>query len=674
MSTLLATPPVSRQFASPPLPFSPPETTRTDFLGSLPPALRHAAFITFTAPGQDLPAALGAVTGLSRFLATARINPWSLAPHFGTAVSGVPDETLMLLWEKTEGGYGLLLPLVHAGQRAWLAGTPEGLELRSMAWDRAAATGPATLLLSAEGDDPFALVEAAVSLAAERLRSFRPRAQKATPEWVDWFGWCTWDAFYYDVNTEGVLAGLEKAKAGGVQPRFMILDDGWQDTDGKMLQGFGAHPKKIPACLADLVARVKSEYGIRLFGAWHAFEGYWYGVDPQSPAGRGYRVFDITQSAHNRPTDEPARRALIHPDDVARFYHDYYRELRAAGVDFVKVDNQGSLDHFLNETTTPPTATMQRYQEAFQSAAAHHFRGETLHCLSQVGDVLFHLDSGNVMRNSEDYFPKRPATQGQHVFRNALNNVLMAPFCLPDWDMFQSCQAPAPFHAAARAICGGPVYISDKPGEQDFALLRKLVTRAGRVLRCPQPALPTRDCLFDDAYGEPRLFKIQNRNADTGVLGLFNCHWDESGGQPVSGRYSAGDVDRLPGERFALLHHSSGAVRVATRGESFEISLPPLGWELVTVAPIEHGVAVFGLADKLNGSAAITAQRWLTPTLLEITLVEGGPLALHLERELLRATVSETGAILPLKHNNNGVALTELPAVASPTLVLEFAA
>ncbi len=670
MSTLAAPAPSSLRAFD--LPFSPPASARVEPASGASPALRRACFLSFPAPGTALPARLGAVAGLLRFVATARINPWSLAPHFGTSAPSVPDETVMLLWQRSDGGYGLLLPLVHGGQRAWLAGTPEGLELRSMAWDRAAATGPATLLLSAEGDDPFALVEAAVALAAARLRSFRPRTQKRTPEWIDWFGWCTWDAFYQEVNTEGVLAGLQKARDGGVEPRFLILDDGWQDTDGKMLRGFGAHPGKFPAGLAELVARAKSEFGIRLFGAWHAFEGYWYGVDPQSPAGRGYRVFDVTQSAHNRPTDEPARRALIHPDDIARFYHDYYRELRAAGVDFVKVDNQGSLDHFLNAETTPPTATMQRYQEAFQGAAAHHFRGETLHCLSQVGDVLFHLDSGNVMRNSEDYFPKRPATQGQHVFRNALNNVFMAPFCVPDWDMFQSCQPPAPFHAAARAICGGPLYISDKPGEQNFDLLRKLITREGRALRCPQPALPTRDCLFDDAYGQPRLFKIQNRNGDTGVLGLFNCHWDEQtkGGKPVSGRYSAADVDQLPGERFALLHHRSGALRVASRADSFDVSLPPLGWELVTVAPIEQGVAVLGLTDKLNGSAAIVSRRWITPTQLEITLLEGGPLALHLEREPVSATCS--GASITLTRTEGGAHIAALPAAPTTTLVLSF--
>lgn len=469
---------------------------------------------------------------------------------------------------------------------------------------------------------------------------------------------------------DGVLDGLEKARAGGVSPRFLILDDGWQDTDGRMLQGVDAHPEKFPNGLAELIQRAKDEYGIKLFGIWHALEGYWYGVDPDSPAMRDYRYFDVTQTAHNRPQDEPARRVLIHPDDSARFYHDYYRTLRAAGVDFVKVDNQGSLDHFLNEDTTPPTPTMRRYQEAFQSAAAHHFRGETLHCLSQTGDVLFHLDSGNVMRNSEDYYPRRPETQGLHVFANALNNVFMRSFCLPDWDMFQTSRPEAAFHAAARAISGGPIYISDKPGEQDFELLRKMITSDGRALRCPQPARPTQDCLFVDAYTEPHLFKIQNRNASIGVLGLFNCHWDADGGQPVSGQYKAGDVRDLDGDRFACYHHQSGKCIVTAADEPHDITLSPLGWELVTVAPILRGIALFGLTDKLNGSAEILRQAWVTLDKLEIELREGGVFALYLERTPV--SVQAGGNLVEIQREENGFARILLPDEFGVTLTLEW--
>lgn len=30
------------------------------------------------------------------------------------------------------------------------------------------------------------------------------------PSFLDWFGWCTWDAFYTDVTAEGVVEGLKR--------------------------------------------------------------------------------------------------------------------------------------------------------------------------------------------------------------------------------------------------------------------------------------------------------------------------------------------------------------------------------------------------------------------------------------------------------------------------------
>jgi allantoicase len=41
-------------------------------------------------------------------------------------------------------------------------------------------------------------------------------------------------------------------------------------------------------------------------------------------------------------------------------------------------------------------------------------------------------------------------------------------------------------------------HYSDKPGKQDFKILRKLVLPDGSVLRARYAGRPTRDCLFED--------------------------------------------------------------------------------------------------------------------------------------------------------------------------------
>jgi hypothetical protein len=50
----------------------------------------------------------------------------------------------------------------------------------------------------------------------------------------------------------------------------------------------------------------------------------------------------------------------------------------------------------------------------------------------------------------------------------------------------------ARLHAAARAVSGGAIYVSDKPGQHDFDLLRELVLPDGSVLRGKLPGRPTR--------------------------------------------------------------------------------------------------------------------------------------------------------------------------------------
>ena len=80
----------------------------------------------------------------------------------------------------------------------------------------------------------------------------------------------------------------------------------------------------------------------------------------------------------------------------------------------------------------------------------------------------------------------------------------------PDWDMFQSKHPAAKAHAAARAVSGAAVYVSDYPGQHDFGLLKQLVLPDGSVLRARLPGRPTADCLFTDVLRDGKsLLKVQ---------------------------------------------------------------------------------------------------------------------------------------------------------------------
>ncbi|KIY97157.1 hypothetical protein MNEG_10808 [Monoraphidium neglectum] len=88
-----------------------------------------------------------------------------------------------------------------------------------------------SVLMLLAGTDPFYLVDAGVAAAAALSGGAKPRAHKRLPPSLDAFGWCTWDAFYSTVSARGLAEGLASLHSGGVYPRLLIIDDGWQLTD-----------------------------------------------------------------------------------------------------------------------------------------------------------------------------------------------------------------------------------------------------------------------------------------------------------------------------------------------------------------------------------------------------------------------------------------------------------
>ena len=75
-------------------------------------------------------------------------------------------------------------------------------------------------LYLAAGTDPYELVDKAVAAAAKLSGTSKARQDKALPEVVDVFGWCTWDAYYSKVSARGEVAlALLRGARGYLLPR-----------------------------------------------------------------------------------------------------------------------------------------------------------------------------------------------------------------------------------------------------------------------------------------------------------------------------------------------------------------------------------------------------------------------------------------------------------------------
>lgn len=635
-------------------------------------------FLTFTAektaarhifPVEIIP-------GLQRFTCTHRYEPFWMKPRAGTQAEEVPVETQYLLTEQTDGSCVLYVPLIDGAFRMSLQGSGDGLELVAESGDPAIVTNQVTGLFIAVGPDPYALLEQSARSVMAHMKTGRLRTEKGLPAFAEQFGWCTWDAFYQDVSQEKVREGLESFVRGGVAPKYLVLDDGWQSEETKptgerRLTAFAANGK-FSGDLGPTVRMSKGEFGIETFLVWHAMNGYWGGVDDDALPGYDARPVHRADSLgilSHVPTMNDffgGFVSVVSPAHIARFFHDYHRHLRLQGVDGVKVDSQATLEG-VAVGLGGRVQLMQRYHEALEGAAQTHFAGNLINCMSCANEMFYSALASNLTRTSTDFWPNDPASHGGHLYTNAQVGAWFGEFVHPDWDMFQSGHPMGAYHAASRAVAGCPVYVSDKPEAHDFDLLRKLVLSDGSVLRADLPGRPTRDCLFHDPTREEVLLKIFNRNGSAGVVGVFHARYDaENALPPIFGVIRPADVEGLIGERFAVLAHSTGEVRVLGHTDGWEIALPPLTAEVFTLVPIQDGFAPLGLADKFNSAAAVTANE-LRDGARFLTLRDGGLFLAWCATP--PSEVQQNGTVLSFSYQGDINLLTvRVPAAGTVTL------
>ncbi|MEA1997550.1 MAG: Sip1-related alpha-galactosidase, partial [Gemmatimonadota bacterium] len=487
------------------------------------------------------------IAGLDRMLTLDRFLPWWMSPAFATDEKDVPLDTQFLLWRRDDSRTGLLLPLIDKGYRMSVAGDSTGFKIiadnNCPDADTTSGKAPARLIgvYIAVGTDPYRVLDQAFAAVVSEMDIGRRRVKKEPPRWIEHLGWCTWNAFYHGVSHKKVLSGLRSLKKGGITPGFVILDDGWQEAraygflhEETWLTGLKENRKKFPDGLGVTVKKAKDDFGVQDFLVWQTLQGYWRGVDSLSRDMSKYQTYRSTGRS-NRPLNKrtaewvPLAYNTIRPESIADFFNDYHSWLAGQGVTGVKVDNQSHLE-FMTYGLGPGPEVMGTYRRALEASVEKHFGpASVINCMSLGPDVIFQAATSMVTRNSNDFFPDKPESHCLHLVVNAYNSLMTAQLVQPDWDMFQSSHKWGAFHGSARAVSGGPVYISDKPGKHNFALLNKVALPDGRVLRCTDPALPTRDILFHNPLEEDILLKVFNFNtrANSCVLGAWNCRYEK---------------------------------------------------------------------------------------------------------------------------------------------------
>ncbi|XP_010937013.1 probable galactinol--sucrose galactosyltransferase 2 [Elaeis guineensis] len=630
---------------------------------------------------------MGTLQGL-RFMCLFRFKLWWMTQRMGTAGRDVPLETQFMLVESKDGTaevelgaaasdsgeegsaatiYTVFLPLLEGQFRAALQGNEhDQLEICLESGDLAVETNQALYMVYMHsGTNPFEVITEAVKAVEKHMGTFHHRGKKKIPSFLDWFGWCTWDAFYTEVTAEGVHEGLKSLSEGGAHPRFLIIDDGWQqigsevqDTSNVVVQEGAQFASRLTGIkenakfqkkngeedqspgLKVVVNEAKQHNNVKYVYVWHAMAGYWGGV---KPAGEGMEHYESTLAypvtspgvTGNQPDivmDSLAVHGLglVHPKKVYSFYNELHAYLASCGVDGVKVDVQNIIET-LGAGHGGRVSLTRAYHQALEASVTCNFPDNgCISCMCHNTDMLYSAKQTAVVRASDDFFPRDPASHTIHISSVAYNSLFLGEFMQPDWDMFHSLHPAAEYHGAARAVGGCAIYVSDKPGHHNFELLRKLVLPDGSVLRALLPGRPTRDSLFNDpARDGTSLLKIWNVNKCTGVVGVFNCQgagWckiakktrvHDAAPGTLTGTVSARDVDgiaQLAGEGWdgqaVVYAYKSGELVRLPKAATLPVTLKVLEYELFHICPIKVispgiSVAPIGLLDMFNSGGAV---------------------------------------------------------------------
>ncbi len=577
------------------------------------------------APAYRFEVNLGTIPDFRAFVCCYRKEPFFMDACSGTDAGAIPIET-QALFIRRSNGYSLLLPLVDEPFRASLRANADGELIAVLeTGDHGRIGYEARALYVSHGDNLYTLLGEAGTRICDTLKTCRVRREKALPAMIDLFGWCTWDSFYEHVKKEDIPVGLESFKKGGFVPKFLLLDDGWQSVrpDGRnrgehKLTSFKAN-EKFGGQLSDTVAAAKEGYGVEQFYVWHAMMGYWGGIDFDSPEMKPYgvRLKETELSEAMYEVNEPRSKAqefpfgIVAPESFFAFYNDYHRWLKSEGIDGVKVDVQSAIEG-LGHSDGGRVTMARRMREGLEASTRLNFDGGLINCMSCSNDIIYHTKASNLMRSSADFYPNEPDSHGRHIYTNAITSLWMGEFITCDWDMFQTKHEFAAFHAMARAVSGGPVYVSDRVDCHDFSIIERLTTKDGRILRALDCGRPTADSLFMNPY-EGGLFKIFNVNTFGGVIGIFNLT-----GEAQNGALCPADIDGFAGDEAIAYNPVSGDWYRLGAKEALPLALDGRGSAVYTVMPIRDGFAPIGLAGKYNAGGAVRVWREIEPGLVQI--------------------------------------------------------
>lgn len=585
------------------------------------------------------------------------------------------DDNQFFLWKTKQGIYGAIVPLSGNGYRSTIGSQDNNLTVVSASGiEKETSRVPSAII--AFGTNPYELIEAAYRHTMKIMnKEENLRKNKEFPNPFEYLGYCTWDAMYDQMSEEILINAVGHFTRNNFPLRTLIIDDGWLDMQpDRKLKSFNPDKNKFPNGLKPMIDALKDKKGIQHVGIWHTINAYWQGIDPESELAAQYPLFKyIDMETWLLDSFELEEFVIADPrtEKGFSFFDDWYTYLSSEGVNFVKVDNQMVTER-VAQGQVPIFEFAEIWHESLQRAVSKHFNGAVINCMDMTNDAFYNFSTSAIARTVEDYFPYKEGetynlekgNAAAHVLSACYNALYFGQMVYADYDMFQSHHPDAEYHAISRALSGGPIYVSDVPGQQNFDILRRLIISDGRILRSDAPLVPTEDCLFQ--VQEAGLLKTFSHTGNTGLLAIFHARDSEE----ESTSWKVNEITLFQkhpvDEPFVAWDFKEKKAFVTDLQSSHDLSLKRMGVKLYWIAPLMDGIAPLGLLDKYNGAASIKELKD-EGSRVHFKVIDGGTFGIYASTKVYAITVN--GQDHAFRYNDNLITM-ELPEGKESVIVI----
>lgn len=552
-----------------------------------------------------------------------------LWPAFWEKAQDIPQKSLFLLWEHQPGVFAALISLMGQDSYVEIQGVGKSLFAHIQTENISVLEQKIPLAICGYDTNPYLLIDRLIRHARGIIPSFTLRHEKPIPKWSKYLGWTSWYAFQKDVNQKKLLQTVMSFEEKNIPLGYMILDEGWQSVDEKNKLLDLESNRNFILGLKPIIKEAKKRLPLKAFGIWHPLQGYWNGIAANTSYGKKY---------HLLPTGFP------HPQDFERFINDLHKALKREGVDFVKVDNESNTRHFFSQDI-PYVANIKTIFSKLEDSVEKYLGKGIIHSMSHENALLFCMNKSPFLRSSNPIFPKVSRNADEHIIQNAYNSLWLSQIAYPDWDTFQTHMKRSMWHAAARALSGGPIYIADKPDQINKDLINMLILPDGKLPHLNQCAVPTRTSLFNPPQKHPPL-KIWNRSLEMGLVGVFNVSSKQV--NYLIGPQDAEFLQRPQNETYLLWSRREGFLAEIGAKDWTQRKIDAKQWDIVIISCVKNGVAVIGNPEAFNAPGWIEKILWTlesSQNILQVKMRNQGPLLLYSKKRPF--SVFQAGVKIP---------------------------